>query len=283
MSMQDISVVALGMMEQKGMSVLVDFERYLMNSTTSNEPTPTYWSPKMTDKPARGDKSGVYVIENKINGHQYVGSASYLKRRLGQHRLDLYRKTHGNAYLQNAWNKYGEDAFVFRPILYCDPELLVVLEQRAMDVLEPEYNIAPVAGNNLGMKHSVETRARMSAACKRRNYKPLSEGHKANISAALMGRKLSDETKAKMSVATKGHRRNVGIKHTDERRAKQSAAMMGNQYGLGHKHTPEAIAKLSAFNKGNKYALGCKRTPETRAKMSVAQKLRRRIERESKT
>jgi len=227
--------------------------------------------------------SGVYLILNTKNGNRYIGSTVNLGERWRIHYYDLCHNKHANGHLQNAWNKYGESTFEFCPLFYCDPELLLLFEQRTMDVLSPEYNIAAVAGSNLGKKHSDESRARMRAACKRRNYKPLSEEHKANISAALMGRKLSDETKAKMSVATKGHQRNVGCKHTDERKAKQSAAMMGNQHALGHKHTPEAIAKVSAFNKGNKYALGHKHTPETIARMSVVQKLRRRIERESKT
>jgi len=55
-------------------------------------------------------------------------------------------------------------------------------------------------GSRLGVKVSVETRAKMSAAQK---GKVMSDLQKEKISATLKGRKMSDETKRKMSEARK--------------------------------------------------------------------------------
>ena len=60
------------------------------------------------------DKQGVYSIKNRITNNYYIGSTtmSFLKR--FHHHLSLLRKNnHKNQYLQNAWNKYGEENFDF--------------------------------------------------------------------------------------------------------------------------------------------------------------------------
>ncbi len=99
--------------------------------------------------------SGIYIIENTKNGHRYVGSAVDLKDRFRCHRQRLCRGKHRNAHLQRAWNKYGEDAFEFEVLEHWEPEFLISMEQWWMNMLHPEYNIAPVAGSNLGMKFVV--------------------------------------------------------------------------------------------------------------------------------
>ena len=181
--------------------------------------------------------SGVYIIENKINGHGYIGSSLILTKRWEYHRQSLRKKTHYNSYLQNAWNKYGEVSFVFRPLLYCGKEMLIEFEQRAMDVLGPEYNIAPVAGNCLGRKHT-------------------------------------KQAKAKMSMLMMGNQRSLGHRCSPEKRSKISAGMIGNKNSLGYKHSAETRAEVAKAMMGNKNSLGNKHTAETKAKISNSQKAR---------
>ena len=189
-------------------------------------------------------KSGIYTITNITNDHRYVGSAVDIDKRWAAHKSALLREAHVNRHLQNAQNKYGEDVFEFEVLGLWEPEFLVSMEQWWINMLAPEYNIAPVAGNTLGVKHTDESRANMSAAQRGRVF---TEDHKANLSAAQIGRKHTAKTKAKLSAAMAGNTHAIGYKHTKESLAKQSAAQ------TGRKHTDETKAKISAANKGRTF------------------------------
>ena len=54
-------------------------------------------------------KSGIYIIENKVNGKKYVGQSVNIGSRKSKHFGELKRGTHHNGYLQNAYNKHGEE------------------------------------------------------------------------------------------------------------------------------------------------------------------------------
>lgn len=56
---------------------------------------------------------GIYGIVNIIDGKKYIGSSNNVTRRWREHRKALYEGTHWNTHLQNAWNKYGDKAFLF--------------------------------------------------------------------------------------------------------------------------------------------------------------------------
>lgn len=60
-------------------------------------------------------KIGIYSITNVANGKKYVGStAKSFKSRWKKHITNLKSGGHTSHHLQNAWNKYGEDSFVFK-------------------------------------------------------------------------------------------------------------------------------------------------------------------------
>ena len=58
--------------------------------------------------------SGIYKIENLINGKIYIGSSVDLLGRKNAHFSQLNRNIHGNKKLQNSFNKYGKDNFNFK-------------------------------------------------------------------------------------------------------------------------------------------------------------------------
>ncbi len=62
---------------------------------------------------------GIYKIENKINGKVYIGQSIDIKTRWYNHQKELNRNKHHNKHLQNAWNKYGENKFIFSIIEEC--------------------------------------------------------------------------------------------------------------------------------------------------------------------
>ena len=55
----------------------------------------------------------IYKIENIINKKVYVGLTNNWKRRKARHFLDLKNNEHDNPHLQEAYNKYGKENFVF--------------------------------------------------------------------------------------------------------------------------------------------------------------------------
>lgn len=58
----------------------------------------------------------IYKIINTTNGKFYVGSTTNTRERFRTHRNKLRRNKHHCPHLQAAWNKYGEDAFLFRVV-----------------------------------------------------------------------------------------------------------------------------------------------------------------------
>lgn len=111
-------------------------------------------------------KTGVYQIRNVTNSKRYIGSAAGkgFDNRWKLHVTDLTKNQHHSSKLQNAWNKYGADSFIFEILLYCDPKNCLMYEQIALDHYQPEYNICMVAGSNLGVKRSEETKNKISIA-----------------------------------------------------------------------------------------------------------------------
>lgn len=67
---------------------------------------------------------GIYSIINVVNGKINVGQSKQLTHRLRKHKSLLRGGTHFNSHLQSSWDKYGEDAFEFNVLEYCDKEYL---------------------------------------------------------------------------------------------------------------------------------------------------------------
>ncbi len=183
--------------------------------------------------------TGIYKITSP-SGRCYVGSSMSFKRRWNLHRSRLRNGTHHNNALQRAYEKYGEDGLNFEKIALCAIPELIVLEQRYIDKLKPEYNHAPIAGSTLGI-----------------TLGPHSEDHKRKISEAHTGLQPSDETRKKLS---EGQRRRKGTATAEQRRAR-SAAMVGDGNPFfGKSHTPETIEKVSGANHHSSVSVMCVET-----------------------
>jgi len=101
---------------------------------------------------------GIYKITNCTNEKFYIGSSKNIQQRWYKHKALLRHNKHENQKFQNAWNKYGEDSFIFDIIEYCDEENLLDREQYYIDSMlfaqefmkkenkkfyELGYNLAP--------------------------------------------------------------------------------------------------------------------------------------------
>lgn len=114
--------------------------------------------------------SCIYIIQNLDNHKTYIGSAVNVLDRWHTHRTKLRNGTHANKHLGGAWKQYGEKAFCFYILeIISDVQLLVEREQYWIDLYQANnpaygYNLRKHAANNLGLKASPETRAKLSAA-----------------------------------------------------------------------------------------------------------------------
>jgi group I intron endonuclease len=153
------------------------------------------------------DKSGIYRFTNKLNGKMYIGSSSNLSSRFLKHfNLNYISKHKNELSISRAMIKYGYDNFYLEILEFCDVSNLLKREQFYLDLLEPVYNNAKIAGSNLGFKHSKESRAKISKALK---------GSPLLISLKL-GTTHTEETKNLMSISRSGERNpHYGKTHTE--------------------------------------------------------------------
>lgn len=109
--------------------------------------------------------SGIYCIENVVNYKVYIGSSKNIYQRLLKHFALLRHNKYENAYLQNAWNKYGEFSFEWSVIEKCDITILTRREQYCIDLFGAEYNITKKVKRNVLSKEfrikQGETRRRL--------------------------------------------------------------------------------------------------------------------------
>ena len=174
-------------------------------------------------------KSGIYKLN--INNRIYIGSAINLPKRLQQHYNDLCKNRHHNIHLQRAFNKYKILSFEILEIII-DKKELIKKEQYYIDTLKPTLNIAPMAGSQLGFKHSKKTKERLSVIQK--------------------GKFVSLETRKKMSIAKKGwsptpeQRKNYSLSKLGKKNPFYKAGKKHPQYGTHKK--PATIEKLSGKN-----------------------------------
>ena len=178
---------------------------------------------------------GIYKIINAVNNKFYVGSAVNLRKRKARHFSELRTGKHKNRHLLAAWNKYGEQAFVFIVVeLVEDRTQLLAAENRWLkehvgkdycynigtDATAPSLGMSGELSPTWGLKRTIEQLAAQSWTGKKhtpesrdkiRQYllgKPKSAAVRAKISASLSGEKhfnygkpRSDAFKAKVSRA----------------------------------------------------------------------------------
>jgi len=80
------------------------------------------------------NKAGVYIIYCTSSFGVYIGSTYLFKRRKSDHLRELRANKHHCQHLQNAWNKYGEDSFVFQVVEITPKEQRHIAEQKYLDI-----------------------------------------------------------------------------------------------------------------------------------------------------
>jgi group I intron endonuclease len=149
--------------------------------------------------PYKIDVCGLYKIVNRITGQCYVGQSQRVKKRLKEHFRLLRWNKHTNPHLQNAYNKYGQDAFYGAVEVECkDLSELDMLEESFLQgdawFEEPTvYNIADFAKAPMrGKTHSEDARKRIRLGRRATTFDYQSAGYRKTLSDAQMARFHSD-------------------------------------------------------------------------------------------
>lgn len=100
-------------------------------------------------------KGYIYFIINQVNGKRYVGQTTNFSVRKSHHKRALEENRHHNIKLQNAWNKYGSENFIFQKITYEEitPEELSNKEIyyiKKYNSIDEGYNIMSGGGKGEG-------------------------------------------------------------------------------------------------------------------------------------
>jgi group I intron endonuclease len=131
-----------------------------------------------------------------------VGAASDILKRLNQHLLGLRRNNHDNDYLQNSFNKYKEESFIFETLEECNKKYLYSQEHYWCNMLNTHnksfgFNLKPTHPDNISLC-SEETRTKIRIKATGRKW---SDEYKQLFREKQLGKKQSEEqiTKSKES------------------------------------------------------------------------------------
>jgi group I intron endonuclease len=203
---------------------------------------------------------GIYQIRNLINNKRYIGSTVNIDKRWYEHKKSLRKNIHVNEYLQNAWNKYGEDNFDFDILEQVENKVLLLeREQYWMDYYKSYkrnigYNICSICGNVLGCRWNLREETKIKLSEMRKGRK-LSEESKKRIGEKakerfrnkenhpMFGKHLSEEQKQKLRES------HLGLKHSEETKQKMKEIFSGegNPF-FGKHHSRDSNEKNRIFH-----------------------------------
>lgn len=179
---------------------------------------------------------GVYIYRflqdtDKI----YIGSSMSFRKRMIVHRSDVKNGKDSCPLFYNSVRKYGWSQFEFGFLYSLDSKIsvniLLAREQYYLNLLQPYYNINKIAWSSfgikrseetlqkmstiqLGKKHSLETRAKISKARREQMLNPIYQETKILLRNLRLGKSCSLETRSKMSEAKRGKKRGPYKKKT---------------------------------------------------------------------
>lgn len=184
---------------------------------------------------------GIYIIRCSKTNKVYIGQSRFLEKRFSQHINKLKRNKHENQRLQNAFNKYGKDAFSYSILEVLDEK---EFQKEKLDLLEIKY-ISLYDSTNRDFGYNLDSGGNGKGRASEETRKKLSKAMKGKY----IGRKISEETKALMR---KNHSHYwLGKHHSEETKKLYSLQRKGKPSHLkGKTQTKEHIKKRTDCQNG---------------------------------
>lgn len=198
--------------------------------------------------------TGIYIIENKINKKYYIGSTTQsFERRFYHHKLNLRRGTHHSIRLQRAWDKYGEDNFIFDILEEYPKECCASMEQWWITMTgcySPNvgYNICRQVGTTLGYRYSPEQKKHISEALQGKFSKEKHPMWGKKRPPTTLGYKHTLESIERMKDFQKNRSRS--LKEIEHWKALRNHMKGENHPNYGKKFTGEELKRLQGLRKG---------------------------------
>lgn len=186
----------------------------------------------------------IYKIENKITNMKYIGSTKNYKKRINGHFKSLRKNKHINDKLQEDYNLYGEDSFIYNIIYECfvnDDSDKLIVEESITNQYSPLYNlrIGPKTTEELKNIISQETKKAITDDTRNKLSVSTKKRFENKENHPCYGKHRSKETIDKI------RKSNTGKTHTEEAKKKMSIAQTGEGNGFyGKHHTEEARKKM---------------------------------------
>lgn len=196
-------------------------------------------------------------------------------RRIKTHYRQLKNNKHHSVYLQNSWNKYGENCFRLEIVVFSDdPNYLIEIEQRIIDTYYDSrvlYNVSRLSkdgGDVISYHPNLDEIKEKQSKISKKRYEEMSDERKKELSESMKGENNpmygqthSEDVRKKISKMLKEKYENgeitphfTGRKHSEETRkalsvyAKQRVGEKNPFYGKSH--SDETKIKLAEANKG---------------------------------
>lgn len=176
------------------------------------------------------NESGIYKCTCLSNGRCYVGQARSLLKRKQHHLYTLRNNKHRNIHMQRAWNKYGEDDFIWEIIECCPEDMLNEREIywiEKYDTFRDGFNMT--SGGDKNYIVSSETLKKRSMSLK----KSWTDERRQKISKSMLGKK--NPMYGRTGKLNPAYGRNMsgknspsyGKRHTEEAKEKNRQAHLG--------------------------------------------------------
>ena len=170
--------------------------------------------------------TGIYAIENTINGRKYIGQSCDIYRRFTDH----FKKGHAvNQKLKTDIEFFGRGAFVLKILVECSENQLDELEAYYIQQEQPYYNIqiGDTYEPKNGYRHSSNTKEKLRERGKRQWAKKTDEERERQIKNNLCGPKAkyiaSESTREKLRQANLGKKQSEATIKKRSESVKKSA------------------------------------------------------------